>query len=276
MRRCRPLLGTFVEITADDGAAIDNAFAAIERIHRLMSAHEAGSELSQVNRFAQDRPIAVSQPTAEVIARALVWSRASGGVFDPVRAGRLAIERGGLPLHGGQRPPAKDADWTSVRLADGEVTLDKPCCLDLGGIAKGYAVDQAIAALREAGAARGLVNAGGDLGGFGPESWPIIVPDPRSRRTVATIELIDAALATSAGLPGDDDGLSFDHLPDRARDWVSVTVRAPNACDADALAKIAWALGDSSGPLLDRARAQAFAIRGNGQLEPVGAESVTA
>ncbi|MEO6198716.1 MAG: FAD:protein FMN transferase [Sphingomicrobium sp.] len=276
MRRCRPLLGTFVEITADDAAAIDAAFAEVDRVHRLMSAHEPDSELSLINRFAHLRPVAVSAATAEVIERALHWSRASDGAFDVVRAGGQAIERGALPLHHDQPWPNPSSNWQSVRIADRAVILDQPACLDLGGIAKGYAVDCAIAALRSAGVPRGLVNAGGDMRGFGPDPWSVAVPNPLDRQTVATTDLTDSALATSAGLMARRHALSFDHLPGAHRNWISVTVRAGIACDADALTKIVWANAPALVDILAGANADAFAVRSDGAIRAIAAEAQAA
>ena len=273
MKRCRPLLGTFVEIESDDNTSIDLAFAAVERVHRLMSAHDPESELSRVNRGADRRPVAVSEWTAEVIERSLDWSRASEGRFDVVRAGQLALVSGGLPRHDDQPLPDADADWTAVHIANGEIGLARPACLDLGGIAKGFAVDRAIDALRAGGAARGIVNAGGDLRCFGDAPWPVAVVDPVSRCRFASIDLIDAALATSAGLPRDGNSLSFEHLPGRDPRWVSVTVRATSACAADALTKIVWTGGARDSELLRRHGAEAFAIRADGQVEAIVAEA---
>src|SRR5204862_7872477 len=140
------------------------------------------------------------------------------------------------------------------------VSLDKPARLDLGGIAKGYAVDLAIAALKQAGATSGLINAGGDLRAFGDAAWPVTVVDPATRQGLVQVELRRAALATSAGLRGGT-ALSFEHLAKAAPRWTSVTVRAPDACDADALTKIVWALGHCAAGLVSEAGAAAFAIR---------------
>lgn len=264
-----------VEIEADDGAAIDLAFAAIARVHGLMSAHDPLSELTSINRFAHRRPVVVSDWTAQVIERAFHWSRASGGKFDVVRAGRAAFDCGGLPSHPDQPLPTR-ADWTAVRLAGSTVSLDKPACLDLGGIAKGFAVDRAIEVLQSAGMSRCLVNAGGDLRGFGAEPWPVSVVDPATRAPLAAIELVNSALATSAGLRGESAELSFDHLPDRDLRWISVTVRAPVACDADALAKIVWSGAVEAGACLRSAGAEAFTIRADGQIEAVSTEALAA
>lgn len=275
MKRCRPLLGTLVEIEADNAEAIGRAFAAIERVHGLMSAHDPASELSLVNRLAHREPVTVSSWTAAVIGRSLRWARLSGGAFDIVRAGRIALAGGALPRHPGQRLP-EGADWTAVQLTGRQVRFDCPACLDLGGIAKGFAVDRAIDALRSAGATRGLVNAGGDLGGFGPQPWPVTVVDPKHRVPVALVELRDGALATSSGLRGPRGALTFDHLPGADRRWTSVTVRASTACDADALTKILLSGTPGADRLLSAAGAQAFAIRAGGGIDAITAQAVAA
>lgn len=275
VRRCRPLLGTFVEIDADDSAAIDLAFAAIGRIHTAMSAHEPDSEISQINRSAHLRPVAVSEWTAQVIERALFWSRLSAGRFDVVRAGRVALDRGALPRHS-DRPLPGDADWTSVSISGSAVSLEQPACLDLGGIAKGFAVDRAIDALEAAGMSRGLVNAGGDMRGFGADAWPVTVIDPANCRPLASVRLIDGALATSAGLPAASGVLAFDHLPNHNPCWSSVTVRAPLACDADALTKIVWSGVPELAKWLGSAGAEAFVIGVDGSIQAIGVEALAA
>jgi thiamine biosynthesis lipoprotein len=268
LRRCRPLLGTFVEIAADFEPAIDSAFAAVERVHRLMSAHERDSDLSRINRFGHSRQVAVDPSTARVLERALFWSKRSNGAFDVVRAGKIAIERGLLPRHADQPMPGA-AHWTWLELQGSVVSLLQSACIDLGGIAKGFAVDRAIDALRAAGAKCGLVNAGGDLRGFGPHPWPVTVPNPMTGHPFATVQLRDGALATSAGLPAERAGLSYAHLPDDSSGWVSVTVRASTACDADALTKIVWSKGMDAVHALRIAGANAFAIRPDGEAEQI-------
>jgi thiamine biosynthesis lipoprotein len=266
--RCRPLLGTFVEVTADRGEAIDAAFAAVERVHRLMSAHEPDSDISRINRFAHIDPIQVDPWTALVIERALFWSKRSEGGFDVVQAGKAALQHSLLPRHDHQPEPIA-AHWTWLEVQGSSVRLLKPACVDVGGIAKGFAVDRAVDALRHAGCERGLVNAGGDLRGFGSEPWPVQVVHPLTRQPIASFELSDCALATSAGLRAGE-GLSFDHLGEECG-WVSVSVQARTACDADALTKVIWNGGDSAGALLDQVDASAFGITRDGQIQAIGA-----
>jgi len=268
IRRCRPLLGTFVEVTADDERAIEAAFAVISLVHRLMSAHEADSDVSRINRFAHIQHIAIHDWTTRVVERALFWSKQSEGAFDVVCAGKAALARDYLPRHPDQ-PPPEAAHWRSLEIEGSSARLLKPGCIDLGGIAKGFAIDRAIDALRQAGCERALVNAGGDVRGFGPEPWPVSVVDPLSRTPAAAIEIDNEALATSAGLPGEEGRLSFDHLGGASR-WLSVSALAPNACDADALTKIVWADGAKAATLLDEAGAQAFGLTATGTIEAVG------
>jgi thiamine biosynthesis lipoprotein len=265
VRRCRPLLGTFVEVTADREDAIEVAFGAIGQVHRLMSAHEPDSDISRINRFGHVRAVKVHEWTARVIERALSWSKRSEGVFDIVAAGKAAIERGLLPRHADQ-PLPETAHWTWLEVQGACVRLLKPGCIDVGGIAKGFAVDRAVEALRSAGATLGLVNAGGDLFGFGSDPWPVTVIDPR-RQAIVHTELQDSALATSAGLVAENGALRFDHVTETDRRWTSVSVRAPTCCDADALAKIVWSSRANTAALLASADADAFALTANGTVE---------
>jgi thiamine biosynthesis lipoprotein len=186
-----------------------------------------------------------------------------------VAAGERSLAEARIPRHSAQPHPA-ERDFSIVTLDGRKVQLAGPACLDLGGIAKGYAVDEAVRAMRRCGADRGLVNAGGDLYGFGAGPWSIVVVDPRTGRPVVNVPLHDEALATSACI----DGASA-HLPAGA-DWLSVTVRAPNACDADALTKIVWAAPANVEELLRGAGAHAFGIRPDGRIEEVGRPALAA
>ncbi len=255
IRRCRPLLGTFVEITADRPAAIDAGFAAVARVHVLMSAHDPASDVSRANAAAHRAPVAVDPLTAEVVAAALAWAAASDGGFDPTVGGRQRAA-GQLPVHAGDPAPDGEATWRDISLDDGQLRFARPLALDLGGIAKGFAVDRAVAALRAAGATAGLVNAGGDLAGFGAD-WPVTLVGS-DRDAVATTRVRDAALATSAGTPAAAD--RFAHLPFRLATIDSATVTAPRCIDADVLAKLVIAGHPRAGDCLARAGASIVAV----------------
>lgn len=263
IRRCRPWLGTLVEIAADSEAAIEAGFTAVGHVHRLMSAHEPLSELSRINRGERVRP---SAETEAVLERALFWFTMSDGAFDPVVAGRRSVASGALPLHPGQAEPG-DADFSALDFDGGDFRLNRPACLDLGGIAKGYAVDAAVAAMRAAGSERGLVNAGGDLFVFGSQQRIEIV-DPATREPRLSVMLQDRALATSAGIR-DGARMTFDHLPGMR--FVSVSVEAARAIDADALTKIVWLGHPKLGELLKLADARSVAIAADGAIcQPAG------
>lgn len=237
MRRCRPLLGTFVEIDGADAVVIEAGFAAVERVQRLMSAHDPDSELSRLNRSGGGS-VPLLPETLFVLRRAQFWARRSDGRFDVVVAGHHSLRRGAIPLHPGQPVPNAARGYRSLRLEGQRGWLIGDACIDLGGIAKGFAVDAAVEAMRAAGATDGLVNAGGDLFAFG-EPREVQLVDPRTRRPRLAIAVRDCAVATSAGLPRGDQELDFGHLGGAANQ-LSVTVVASSALDADALTKIAW------------------------------------
>jgi thiamine biosynthesis lipoprotein len=128
-------------------------------------------------------------------------------------------------------------------LSDSVVKLAAPVQLDLGGIAKGYAVDQAVETLCRCGVGAGLVNAGGDLRGFGPHDWPVQVRSPLSRSRTVRLKgmrsLTGGALASSEAAPS---SAEFVWTLRRAgcKPWKSCTVFAPECVTADALTK--WGL----------------------------------
>jgi thiamine biosynthesis lipoprotein len=264
------LLGTFVEIEAASEAAIEAGYAAIATVHRLMSAHETDSDVTRVNCFAHVGPVEVHPWTALVLERALFWAKESEGAFDPVRAGKAAVASAYLPRHPGQPEPVA-VRWSWLELQGRSVRLLKPGCIDLGGIAKGFAVDKAIEALRRAGAERGTVNAGGDMAAFGFEPCTAHVPDPVTGSPRVQIMLDNEALATSAMLDG-----GWAHLPGADRRWLSATVRAPSAMDADALTKVLLSGSSRAHHCLSLARATGLRFASGGSIEEVRRDLVAA
>lgn len=264
LTRCRPLLGTFVEVTADSESAVLAAFEAIEGVHNLMSAHEPDSDVSRINRFAHLREVEVHAWTASVLDRARHWSRQSEGAFDVVAAGAAAIASGYLPRHPDQ-PQPQSRSWSHLQVTEHAVRFSAPGCIDLGGIAKGFAVDRAIEAMKAAGAQFGLVNAGGDIAGFGPQPWPVQVVQPATRLGLANVAVANGAIATSSLQPDGSDA----HLLRRSIEFVSATVCAPNATDADALAKIVLCGSPLAPRCLEMADAQAFVIGRHGTVSAV-------
>ena len=254
MKRARPLLGTLVEIAARGATeaevshAISQAFAAVETIQSLMSYHDPASDVSRLNRMGVSC-ISVDPHTWHVVEVARSISEASDGLFDISIAPEL-VRYGYLPNHADFTPPAADANWQHIELlSDHRVRLVRPLHLDLGGIAKGYAVDCAIRALQSAGMASGRVNAGGDLRLFGDTAETIHVRHPHyATQLMPLCTLTEGAIATSALYYSSQqvDGHAVSPLINaRTRnacvESCSVSVLADHCIVADALTKVVFA-----------------------------------
>jgi thiamine biosynthesis lipoprotein len=200
--------------------AVQAAFGSVERVHELMTFHDPTSELGRLNRTRRGRWLTIDPALAEVLGLAADLYRESGGHFSIAK-----------PV---QRQPGPGFELRGHRAR--RTSLAR---LDLGGIAKGYAVDRAVEAiLNEAPQAAGIVNAGGDLRVFGAAEQRIWArhgsPDePQVRGTW----LRDGAMATSTSGPG---GVHVDGLSGKPLRRVrTVVVRAEHCFVADALTKVA-------------------------------------
>jgi thiamine biosynthesis lipoprotein len=271
VERARPGLGTIVVVRASFEAteaardAIEAAFAQVARVHRLMSFHEPTSDLSRLNRDAVAGDVQVDPATFVVLKFALEAAEASDGLFDPA-VGAQAVAAGALPRPAGAPEPDAAASWRDVELdaAGCAVRFRRPLWLDLGGIAKGYAVDLALEALRAAGCAQASVNAGGDLRLAGPEAELVHLRCGRETPdALPVIELQDAA-AASSGSAADPAFAAGVHLDGRSRAPVPAdrfaTVIAPSCMAADALTKPVMAAGEASAGLLRRYGACAYLL----------------
>jgi thiamine biosynthesis lipoprotein len=224
--RVRPGLGTFIAIEAHAGsqleceAAIGAAMRCFRRVEAAMHPWRPGSDLAALEAAACGDPVRVDPWTAEVLRLSQQLHGASGGVFDPC-----------LPAEPGRLSDLK---------VEPEGTLRKSCAmqLDLGGIAKGFAIDRAVEALQAAGCHGGLINAGGDARAFGREAFAIECRlGTRSRR----IELHEGALAVSSagteGRPSEHQGYYCRRAGDAVLHRRQAAVFAPSAALADALTK---------------------------------------
>lgn len=266
MQRAQPWLGTLVDIAAsapDQGAlsaAIDRAFARVAAIHAVMGFHDAASELSQVNRNATHDWVPLSADLARVLAAACEFAHASNGAFDPSIAPWL-VASGQLPRHDDCANYASP-DWRAIELDGDRVRFTQPLLLDLGGIAKGYAVDAALAVLHDAGLTRARVNAGGDLARFGDTAAPVRVRHPlHPTQMLQLAELQNGAVATSAGYY--QNGASPLRNPGSGAELCrhdSISVFAPDCMTADALTKIVAAEPTRAPALLAPHHAQALRL----------------
>ena len=201
VRRARPLLGTFVEISLPETAttAFEAGFAAIGHVHDRMSFHEPDSDLSRIHAARAGEYVEVDPHTIRVLRTAATLHRVSDGLFD-IAVGRALIQGGFLPKPDGFRLtdfPGAAADI--ILIDDIHLCCERRVLIDLGGIAKGYAVDYAVNALRAAGAPYGIVNAGGDLRVFGPVSQTVHIRSGMGD-LVAHVLLQDCAIASSSNL----------------------------------------------------------------------------
>jgi FAD:protein FMN transferase len=283
LRRARPLLGTFVEIGVAGAArdamevAVEAAFGAIAQVHRLMSFHDPASDVSRLNREAATRAVAIDDWTFQVLATAGDLHRRSNGLFDVSVAPTLQ-RLGLLPGQTDDRRRARDETPTAdgiELLAGSRVRFRRPGIkIDLGGIAKGFAVDRAADVLRRCGTPHGIVNAGGDLVAFGPTPASIHLRDPRDPgRILCQVAIKGEALASTGG--------SFDPvrssqaadcaiIDPRSRQPVrrlaGATLRAPSCMIADALTKLVMIDPPSAASLLAQKGASALIVSADGDV----------
>ena len=275
-RRMRPLLGTFVEVRVcglnarDALAAIDGAFNRITKIEERMSAHDSDSDLGRIFRAGNGEAVTVHPWTFEVIEAARELHQWSDGIFD-ITIGD-ALERDCfLPAWPAGRKNKAHGTMADIELLAGNlIRLRRPVRLDLGGIAKGFAVDRAVEALMEAGVKGGCVNAGGDFRIFGNRPEPLLIRDPIAPSRILRIgKICQGAVATSGGYFRRRRKKSrtvtplVDGRTRQTRDSrESITVVASSGMWADALTKVLAIDRQRGAALLNRLDAGAVLISG--------------
>ncbi len=276
-----PVMGTRWSAQCDLAPDIDPAplrerlANVVERVDAQMSPWKPDSDLSRLNRAAPDVWVSLPADTLVVLARALEIGRLSAGAFDPAvgalvdawgfgavrdtpdaSAIQMAARAAGRPAH----------QWLELDLTGERACKRTPMCLDLCGIAKGYAVDLMADVMRASRVNHALVALDGELRACGPQAdgrqWSVALESPRhdARLTHGVIGLADAAVATS----GDYrhwvhvGGMRLSHTMDGRRaapvanDVASVTVLAPDCIDADAWATALLVSGPGEGLALAR------------------------
>ncbi len=277
VKETRTSLGTITEITVADKDkshnVIDNAiklaFAEIERVEGLLSKFNSRSEISRINAEGYIHPIKVSPETISLIKKSIEFSRLTNGAFD-ITVGPLMKLWGFGKKYNTHAPTPEQLKQALERVGyknidiiseEQSVFLTRPAMsLDLGGIAKGYAMDKAIAVLRKEGIEAALLNAGGDiycLGGRDKnKKWQVAVQHPRKKNSILTIlELEDMACATSGDYQKyiEIDGRRYSHIINPKSGYpctevpTSVTVLAEDCVSADALATSIFVLGPRKG-----------------------------
>ena len=269
-QREEAIMGTAigVELWCDDAAAgesaIDAVMAEMHRIDRAMSPHKSDSELSRINRDAAKGPVTVSAEMARLLARAEHFAQLSAGAFDityaavgalydyraRIRPSDAALESARAAV--GHRNLVLDMRKRTVRFARAGMRID------LGGFAKGHAVDNATHILRHRGIRHAMVSAGGDsrvIGDRRGRPWTIGIRDPRRPGEMAAVlPLEDVSISTSGDYERyfDAGGVRSHHIIDPATGRSpasvhSVTILAEDGLTTEALSKTVFVLGVEKG-----------------------------
>jgi len=245
-------------------AALDAVMTEMRRIERSMNAFDEASDLARINRQAAQAPVAIGAELFRLIERALVFSHRSGGAFDITFAsvGHLYDYRRGIAPDDATLAQARAAVGHANVILDvdaGTVAFAKPGVrIDLGGFAKGYAVDQAARILLHHGIAHATVSAGGDsrvIGDRRGRPWTIGIRHPRrAGEVIAVLPLQDVAISTSGDYERyfERDGVRCHHILDprtgRSPSAIqSVTILAPDALTSEGVSKSVFVLGVERG-----------------------------
>ena len=272
VKRTQMHMGTLVSITAvgasDQGAndAINAGFQEIKRLERLLSTWIPDSELSRVNASAGVKPVQVSPETLAVVRRSLQVAEMTGGAFNialgpAIDAWNISAEpRFPSASELESLKPLLDLRAVRADVREHAIYLEKAGMrIDVGGIGKGYAADQAVMALKEAGAMAGVVALSGDIKTFGKlpggKKFPVAIQHPRREGQVLVfIDLEDEAISTAGDYERffEQDGVRYHHILDPvtlqpARGCQSVSVVARDGVLADGLDTGIFVMGPTRG-----------------------------
>jgi FAD:protein FMN transferase len=296
VQESRPFAGGMATISvvgapSTVATALDEAFARFARVDEVMNEWSPGSAVSRLNAAAGSGSwTPLPADLCHLVRVALAGARRTGGLFDPTWAALRPVWRFG---EGAEAPPSADAvselcPLVSWRAVEVEPALSGACrarlprtgmAIGLGGIAKGWAVDEAARALRRRGLADFLVQAGGDLyaaGRRGRDPWRVAVRDPRGPRDAAfaEMEVQDRAFSTSGDYEHAYlvDGARYHHVIDPRTCYPatasrSVTVLARSAVQAEILSKALFiAGGDAALRMAERDGAAAVVVTADNRV----------
>jgi thiamine biosynthesis lipoprotein len=259
--RAREIMGTFATLTAiapDEttaAAAVEAGYARLEDVNRLMSDYIAESEIGQLNQQPAGEPLSLSPETLRCLQRAIEVSHLSGGAFDVTCRPLVALWR--ASGREGRLPSEQDLADTRSHVGVDKITLNAEAGtaartadgvqVDLGGIAKGYALDLAAEAMRNTGANSALVDVGGDVLAIGANAagrpWRVGIKHPFREGIYAVLELSDRAVATSGVQQRfyEIDGKRYSHIIDPRTGWPAEQAPSVTVIAADGLTADAWA-----------------------------------
>lgn len=265
-------------------AAIESVRAEFERLEQMLSPWIESSELAQVNALAAQSPVAISEEFIRLIKVSRHYNILTDGAFDITfaAAGHLYDYRDAIaPEQAELERALSQIGMQQLMLhPDNTVSFAEPGVrIDLGGIAKGYAIDRAASLLREAGIEHAWISLGGDsyvLGDRQGRLWHVGIQHPRdSNQVMLKVPVADLAVSTS----GDyqrffmEDGERIHHILDPANglpadELASVTILADHSIDADALSTSVFVMGSEQGLALIESMpgVSAIIVRQNGEL----------
>ncbi len=265
-KETRFMMGTLVEVVLYAGLEVapDAAAQAFEKMLQVEAAAHPSEEGSPLFQIRQGKGAKIEGDLARILETAMNVSRATSGAFDPTLG--EVIHLWGFGRDDPHLPGSREVEHALDKTGYERIPAGQCCSegdviwFDLGGVAKGYAVDDAVRVLQEAGVKAGIVNAGGDLRSFGARPrrgyWKIGVQDPENPQQLAGIlEVKEAAVATSGDYQRyfEEGGIRYHHILDPATGYPArsglrgTTVIAPGCATADALATAAFVLGPEKG-----------------------------
>ncbi|MBN2830656.1 MAG: FAD:protein FMN transferase [Candidatus Omnitrophica bacterium] len=262
----RVAMGTFVEVISPESKALYIAFDEIRRIEKLLSKYDQNSEISQLNRHGR---LKASPETFYIVKRAKEFYSLTNGAFD-ITVGPLmdlwgfTEKKYSVPSERKIKSALKLIGSDKIILHEKDSVIQFKLSgmkIDLGAIAKGYAVDCAVKKLKEAGIKSCLINAGGQvdcLGSRFSKPWKVALKNPRGLGVTDYLELKNKAVSTSGNYEQSfkDCRKDYGHIFDpktgspKETDILSVTVIAFDSLTADALSTAIFALGKEKGELL--------------------------
>jgi len=259
----RVMMGTLIEVISPDKNAAAIVFSEFSRLDNLLSKYKPGSEISRLNKSGD---LKVSPETFYLLKKSMEFYQASDGAFD-ITVGPL-IDLWGFSDRKYSYPPEEKIKEGLKLVGSDKILLnDKDNVVkfmlsgmkvDLGGIAKGYALDCAVKKLKDNNINSCLINAGGQISCLGDKfgrPWNIAINNPRGKKAIGYLELKDKSVATS----GDNqryfikDKKRYSHILDPKTGYpadtgiASVTVIAKDGLTADALATAMFVLGREKG-----------------------------
>ena len=270
----RPAMGTIFRIYLYSPdrekafAQLEAAFYEIERVEEVLSNYRPNSEVSRINRVAGVETVTTDPEVFHLLQRSFEFSRRTHGAFDItvgplMRAWGFFRASGRYPASAELSQARASTGWDRVKLDTDDRTvrfLSPGMELDLGGIGKGYAVDQVVSVLRDAGVTSALIDAGSStlyaLGAPpGKNVWKVMVPKPGQRsQPVSEVGLRDTSLSTSGSYEKFFrlNGRTYCHIMDPrtgepVQGMLQTTVIASTATDSDALSTAMFVMGPTAG-----------------------------